>query len=315
METSFIHSEKSTTHEIQIPELIARGIQLWVKRDDLLHPQISGNKWRKLKYNLAQAKQQKSKGIFTFGGAFSNHLLATAFACQAAEIPAIGFVRGDELTPESNSLLLACKNAGMQLIFLSREEYAMHSDKQYIDELKLEHPEHLAIPEGGANFHGIVGCQEIWKEIEPKIDACFVAQGTTTTSSGLLLGKPKNTKIHVIPVLKGFDSIGTMQQTLRYFLFDDELTNDLLSDLIIHSNYHFGGYGKYTPELLDFITEMFVKHQLPLDPIYTAKAFWGMLEELHSPEFDGKSILFYHSGGILGGKSIEAKENRRFYPI
>lgn len=298
MEGSFIDLEKSILQELLIPELAERGIRLLVKRDDLLHREVSGNKWRKLKYNLAQAEHTKSKGVFTFGGAYSNHLLATAFAAQAAGLKAIGYVRGDELNAQSNETLQRCAELGMDLQFMSREMYAIRADKEFIDELKLENPGFYAIPEGGGNYYGIVGCQEIWKELPQDIDHLFVAQGTATTSCGLLLGKPAETTLHVVPVLKGFDSKATMQRQLQWFLFDEDLAAELVEQVVVHGDYHFGGYAHQTPELLDFIEAIHVEHALPLDAVYTGKTFYALLETIRDPSFDGQTIVFLHTGGL-----------------
>ncbi len=299
----------SILQEINIPRFTARGIKLFIKRDDLIHKEVSGNKWRKLKYNLLQVQQGNYLGVFTFGGAYSNHLLATASAANRANIKSIGFVRGDELTENSNNTLKRCTELGMQLIFISREEYALRNDKQYIDELKSEHTNFYFVPEGGGNYLGIVGCQEIWKEINQTIDEVFVAQGTTATSCGVLLGKPANCKLHVIPVLKGFDAYAEMLNKLKWFLFQEDLAKELLEDVVIHHEYHFGGYGKYTHDLLTFIQEVYQNSKIPLDPIYTAKAFYGMFKELEIKTYDNKHILFIHTGGIQVCKEIEIKNN------
>ncbi len=309
----FIQHEKSILQRLHSSDWDKRNIEVWVKRDDLLHPEVSGNKWRKLYYNLEQAKQYKCDGILTFGGAFSNHLLATAFAAKACGLKSIGFVRGDELTENSNHTLQRCSELGMELQFLSREMYVLHNDKQFIDELKLENPGFYAVPEGGANYFGIIGCQAIWKELPSDIDHLFVAQGTTTTSCGLLLGIPEKTKLHVVPVLKGFDVQSTMKNRLNWFLFDEDLAAELVEKVKIHDEFHFGGYGKYTPELLNFIKKTYKKHLLPLDPIYTAKAFYALVETLRSSEFDNQKVIFLHTGGIQGCKSIEEKENIQFF--
>ena len=313
MKLQLFNTSLSILQEIKIPLLSKRGITVLVKRDDLIHSEVSGNKWRKLKYNLLQVEQGNYSGFFTFGGAFSNHLLACASAANKANIPVIGFVRGEELHENSNSTLQRCVDLGMKLIFISREEYGMRNDKQYIDELKLVYTNYYFVPEGGGNYLGMVGCQEIWKEIEFNIDAVFVAQGTTATSCGLLLGKPENTKLHVIPALKGFDAYAEMYTKLKWFLFQDELASELLEGVRIHSEYHFGGYGKYTNELLTFIQEVYKEHQLPLDPIYTAKAFYGMLQELEDVSFNNQSVLFVHTGGIQVCEEIEKKNKIKLF--
>ncbi len=313
MNEQLFDTTKSILQHIDVPHLSKRGVQLFVKRDDLIHTEVSGNKWRKLKYNLLQVEQGNYTGLFTFGGAYSNHLLATASAANKAGFPVIGFVRGEELTEDSNATLKRCSELGMKLIFLSREEYGMRNDKQYIVEIKAEYTNYFFVPEGGGNYLGMVGCQEIWKEIDCNIDHVFVAQGTTATSCGLLLGKPEHTTLHVIPVLKGFDAYAEMYAKLKWFLFQDELASELLEGVRIHSEYHFGGYGKYTDELLSFIQKTYNSYQLPLDPIYTAKAFYGMLQELADVSFNNKTILFVHTGGIQVCKEIEEKNNLKLF--
>lgn len=313
-QSALFSTEKSILQEIQIPRLSARGIRILVKRDDLIHPVVSGNKWRKLKYNLEQAMHKKSAGIFTFGGAFSNHLVATAHACQQAVIPCVGFVRGDELSSDANETLQMCADLGMQLRFLSRASYAMRNDKQYIDSLRQEYPAYYSIPEGGANYYGLIGCQEIWGEIPYKIDHAFVAQGTTTTSCGLLSAKPAATRLHVIPVLKGFDAMREMTSLLRWFYMDDEITHEVVGEAVIHSDYHFGGYAQYDRELVQFMHEMHSEYDVPLDPIYTAKAFYGMLQVLAAPDYDNQTVMFYHSGGLQGGARIAQREGLEWYP-
>ena len=304
MSTTIFNTQKSTLQAIEIPELVQRGIKLYVKRDDLIHDEVSGNKWRKLKYNIEQVYQGKFEGVFTFGGAFSNHLVATASACNQLGLKSIGFVRGNELTINSNDTLKRCYELGMELRFLSREEYALRNDKQYIHEIQSENLGFYPIPEGGSNYLGVIGCQEIVKEIEIEIDHLFIAQGTTTTSCGVLMGKNSHTQLHVIPVLKGFHSKETMVDILKYALLDEDYANELVDDVIVHSEYHFGGYGKYTDELIHFIKDIYSGYQLPLDFVYTGKAFYGMLEELRSDNYDNQTVVFIHTGGLQGNGEL-----------
>ncbi len=304
MSTTIFNTQKSILQAIEIPELVQRGIKLYVKRDDLIHNEVSGNKWRKLKYNIEQVYQGKFEGVFTFGGAFSNHLVATASACNQLGLKSIGFVRGNELTINSNDTLKRCYELGMELRFLSREEYALRNDKQYIHEIQSENLGFYPIPEGGANYLGVIGCQEIVKEIEIEIDHLFIAQGTTTTSCGVLMGKHSHTQLHVIPVLKGFHSKETMVDILKYALLDEDYANELVDDVIVHSEYHFGGYGKYSDELIHFIKDIYSGYQLPLDFVYTGKVFYGMLEELRSGNFDNQTVVFIHTGGLQGNGEL-----------
>lgn len=295
-------TSNSIIQQIHLNDFDKRGIKLLVKRDDLIHPEVSGNKWRKLKYTIEHFRTTKKEQLLTFGGAYSNHLLATASACNALNIPSIGVVRGDELTPESNYLLRRCKELGMFLFFLSREEYSQRYMSEYHQELLQVFPNSYIVPEGGASYYGMIGCQEIINEL-PAFDHLFVSQGTSTTSCGLLLGLNKQ-KLHVVPSIKNYDSIGEMNSLFSKSAINDEFIKELLEDVIVHNEYHFGGYAKQTTELIDFIDYCEKELQLPLDKIYTAKAFYGLLAEVKkSPIYDNSTIIFLHTGGLH--KSIE----------
>lgn len=295
-------TSKSILQEILLDNERFPNVQLFVKRDDLIHPEVSGNKWRKLKYTIELVNYQKKDGILTFGGAYSNHLLAVAAACQLAGLKSIGVVRGDELTASSNKNLERCSELGMELIFVSRDTYDEREEKSCQEGWKEAHPTYLLVPEGGANYYGMVGCQEIPKELPGKVDHLFVAQGTTTTSCGLLLGSDENTRLHVVPVLKGFDSIAEMRKLLFPFLIDEETIAEYLERVEVHSEGHFGGYGKWTPELLDFISNCNEKYDLPLDKIYTGKAFYALIDWLKKHHFQTpQTIVFLHTGGLMNG--------------
>lgn len=296
----FIHKECSIEQAISLEVMGLGHVDVHVKRDDLLHPIVSGNKWRKLKYNIEQAIQTKHTGIFTFGGAFSNHLVATAAACQEVGLASIGFVRGDELNEASNATLKKCSELGMKLIFLSRELYFMRNDKQFVDELRMEHPGFFPVPEGGANYYGIIGCQEIWQELNNTYDHVFVACGTGTTAAGLILGKPAHTQLHIVPALKGFETEKTIRNLVYWSVFDEEMTDELMQGVHFLEDFHFGGYGKVTDELLTFQHVIREQVLLPLDQVYTAKAFFALLETCKQEAFSGKRILFIHTGGLQG---------------
>ena len=289
-----------------------RNVKLFVKRDDLIHEVISGNKWRKLKFNVKQCQAMKYDGILTFGGAYSNHLLAAAAACQQEGIKSIGLVRGEELNFESNHILKQCADLGMQLVFISREEYALRHEKEYHEELVLKFPSTMVIPEGGANYYGMIGCQEIMAETENNFDFVFVAQGTTTTSCGILLSIPERTKLVAVPVLKGFDAEGEMRRMFSYSGFPSEIIDDLMEQLTIMPDHHFGGYAKFNDDLLDRMEQIFDETNIPLDPIYTGKTFVAMLDFIESNDVRDAKILFVHTGGIAGGKAVEIDTGRRF---
>ncbi|MDF3025859.1 MAG: pyridoxal-5-phosphate-dependent protein beta subunit [Fluviicola sp.] len=294
-------TSKSILQEIKLDPVFG-NVHLLVKRDDLIHPEVSGNKWRKLKYNIDLVLFQKKDGILTFGGAYSNHLLATAAACKLAGLKSIGIVRGEELNADINENLKHCAELGMDLKFVSREAYDSRNEKSAQETWKEEYPFYLLVPEGGANYYGIVGCQEILKELPANIDHLFVAQGTTTTSCGLLVGIEENTQLHVVPVLKGFDAKAEMKKQLFPFLIDEETIVEHLNKVEVHPDAHFGGYGKWNTELTDFISKCEEKYKLPLDKIYTGKAFYALMDWLKAQKFETpQTIVFLHTGGLQNG--------------
>ena len=277
----------SVLMRIEHPLLAERGITLEVKRDDLIHSEVSGNKWRKLKYNFRALQEAGMQGILTFGGAYSNHLLATASACERAGVPAIGMVRGDELHAESNAVLRRCAELGMELQFLSRSAYRNRAEGAFLRELQCQHPAFWIVPEGGANAEGVRGCAEVMQEIFA--DRIVVAQGTTTTSCGLLLGSVESQMVTVVPVLKGFDSIGSMQELLP------SVPTSLWERVEVLADYHTGGYAKRNEEL-----DRFIQHwapQLPLDHVYTAKAFYALWDQISQGRYGGEHLVFLHTGG------------------
>lgn len=305
-------TKKSILQKIEITSLNKRSIELFVKRDDLIDDFVSGNKWRKLKYNVAYAKQIKKEGILTFGGAYSNHLVATAAACQKAGLHSIGIVRGEELNAYSNETLKKCVQFGMELKFISREEYHLRNDRIYHEELTIDFPNFHIVTEGGSNYYGMIGCQEILQETPNDFDHIFVAQGTTTTSAGIALGLSDKSKLHVVPVLKGFDAIEEMRNLYLKSGIEQKMIEEILFQTDVLGDYHFGGYGKYTSELLDFMEKIFQETGIPLDPVYTGKVFFALIDWVERTNVCNSKILFIHTGGIQGGKDIAKKEGRTF---
>lgn len=305
-------TNRSILQEVKLKSLSERSIKLFVKRDDLIDEHVSGNKWRKLKYNIEYARHNKKEGILTFGGAFSNHLVATAAACNNKGLKSIGIVRGNELNEKSNDTLKQCADLGMKLKFISREEYSMRNEKSFQTELSYMYSNYHLVPEGGCNYYGMIGCQEILNETANDFDHVFVAQGTSTTSCGIAMAIPEKTKLHVIPVLKGFDSIAEMKTLFFGSGIEEGFSNEILSKINVLSEYHFGGYAKYTNELLDFMENFFNETAIPLDPIYTGKTMFALLDWVNKNNVSNVSILFVHTGGIQGGKMIANKEGRTF---
>lgn len=258
------------------------GIELWIKRDDLIHPLISGNKWRKL-VGILNTERAYSR-ICTFGGPYSNHILATAVAANYANIPSIGYVRGEKPTTLSTVLEL-CSYYGMQLRYLDRQEYR---DKKEISGLI---DSCLYIPEGGYSEDGIKGVSAIFHESKDRMDYYMLACGTATTLAGLLQANTdNNAKFIGVSALKGGDflheAIRSLTQAENY---------ELLTE------YHFGGYAKLNDDLLRFIEEFAQETSVLLDPIYTAKCFYAAKELARSAYFKaGTKLGLIHTGGLTG---------------
>ena len=294
-----MHFETSNSilQTIDHPLLKEHNVTLFVKRDDLIHPEVSGNKWRKLKYNVQQFEVMRNESILTFGGAYSNHLLATASACAQLNIPCIGIVRGEELNPQSNTLLARCAELGMHLHFVTREEYALRDMSEYFEELKGQFPNCYIIPEGGANYYGMIGCQELVKEL-PDFDHLFVAQGTAATSAGVLLGLRGAQRLGVVPAIKSFDAKGEMTRLYRKAGLDDETIEELFDMMDIYPDAHFGGYAKTTDELMSFMDFCRTTLDLRLDKVYTAKAFYALWNQVAEGALNDSTVIFLHTGGL-----------------
>jgi 1-aminocyclopropane-1-carboxylate deaminase len=295
---------KSIEQHISIESFNKRNVKLFMKRDDLIDLEVSGNKWRKLKYNVEYVQQHKLKGILTFGGAFSNHLLATASACYKFNLKAIGIVRGEELKADSNPVLKRCVELGMELIFVSRELYGLRNDYDYKKELKTMYPLMHVVPEGGANYLGMIGCQEILGGINLGFDHIFVAMGTGTTAAGVACSLRGNQKLHVVSALKGMDVRNELANLYLSFGFSKQEINEWLESVLPHEDAHFGGYGKTTIELLEKIGAFEQSHGIAIDPIYTGKV-WAALENwIESENITNSKVLMIHTGGVYGGQHI-----------
>jgi len=279
---------------------------VFMKRDDLIHSEISGNKWRKLKFNIEKYKQGKYKAILTFGGAYSNHIAATAHLCEALNIPCIGIIRGEELTTKSNNTLLKASENGMHLHFVSRSQYNERYEKLYWQKLRTEFGNVLIIPEGGANFLGMQGCAEIVNELPVSTDYIITASGTGTTAAGLLFNS-QETEVISVPVFKKGDFIlNEISELLMYSGLSDEDMAEKLKMLHLENRFHFGGYGKLTTELIDFMNEFYQSFGIPLDQVYTAKMAFAFFKKVKENYFKkGSTIVLLHTGGLQGISSIK----------
>lgn len=275
------------------------NITLYIKREDLLHAEVSGNKFRKLKYNILKAQQQGCGNLLTFGGAYSNHIAATAAVGRIFGIKTIGIIRGDELADKyrENPTLYKAEQDGMVFEFLSREQYRHKTDVEFINGLKQKYGSFYLIPEGGTNEEAIKGAEEILKEEDAEFDVVCTAVGTGGTIAGIINRSFENQYVLGFPALKG----SFLLEDIRKFV---SKTNwDLILD------YHFGGYAKYNGELLHFIKTFEEQTQIRLDPVYTGKMLYGIIDLISKGFFKkGNKILAVHTGGLQGwNDSIKLK--------
>lgn len=291
----------SPLQQLAHPIFSEHGVSVFVKRDDLIHDEISGNKWRKLKYVVEKIQASKHDALLTFGGAFSNHIAATAAMGKYNHIKTIGIIRGDELTSQSNQTLKKASSDGMELIFVPRSEYEFRYERPYHEELRAKYGNILIIEEGGANHLGVYGCSEILSEIEFEADHIYLAAGTGTTAAGILLANT-NSMIHAVAVLKGGNFLEEeIRRLLYYALLDDDLVAEKINLLRLHVDYHFGGYGKFTSELLSFMKDFQHHHKIQLDPIYTAKMAFAFMRDLTTGKIKpGSKVVLVHTGGLQG---------------
>ncbi|MFS0519721.1 1-aminocyclopropane-1-carboxylate deaminase/D-cysteine desulfhydrase [Nostoc sp. UIC 10607] len=308
----------------QINSEIARhaGVDLYVLRLDLMHPWVNGNKWFKLKYNLLEAKEKNFTTLLTFGGAYSNHIYATAAAGNLFGFRTIGVIRGEERLPLNPTLSFAVQQ-GMQLVYLNREMYRQRNTPALEEYLRQRFGEVFIIPEGGSNLNGVRGCTEIIADAMPTagyayaFDHICVACGTATTLAGIALSLHEGQRAIAFPVLKNGAFLAQEIESL--------LTNYLASGLPspysspasweLLCDYHFGGYAKVNDELLLFSQQFTEEHGVPLDYVYTAKMFYGVMELLKQGFFcKGNSLLLVHTGGLQGNIGME-KRLQRFSKI
>ena len=282
--------KRSFTERFNISNINKANVMLFVKRDDLIHPEVSGNKFRKLKYNIEKAKTQNCQSIITYGGAYSNHLLAVAATGLLENIKTIGVVRGNELNASSNKLLKRCTELGMQLSFIDRYQY---KQKKYSDGIEQTESQLLLhIPEGGANIEGVLGCRDIITETSNDYDYIFVAQGTCTTSLGIYMAMSPRSTLVVVPVLKGFDSLMEMKKLAEKV--NARLDLDRVEVL---ADYHFGGYAKSSIDLDQFVHSFNGQYQFKIEPVYTGKVMFAMQSYLSKVK-GNKKALFVHTGGL-----------------
>ncbi|KZN68390.1 1-aminocyclopropane-1-carboxylate deaminase/D-cysteine desulfhydrase [Pseudoalteromonas luteoviolacea] len=283
---------ESPVQRIHHPLLTAKRVELLVKRDDLLHPTVQGNKWRKLKHNLLELKRRKNEALLTFGGPFSNHLYATAMASKLFKIPAHIIVRGPHLDLQNPTLRLA-KACGVHLHAVTRLEYRQRYDNNYLEDLEKQFPNTFIVPEGGSNQFALQGCQELAQSL-PQSDYVCCAVGSGGTFAGLLNGLPSTTQLLGFSVLKGTEYLQAeiLKLNPKAASYDNW---QLLHD------FHDGGYGKFSETLWRFCQMMARTYHLPLEPIYTGKMMFGLWQLIEQDYFPTNSkIIAIHTGGLQG---------------
>lgn len=284
---------------------LPNNISLTIKREDLLHPHISGNKFRKLKYNVLQAKADGKKVLLTFGGAFSNHIAATAAAGKEYDFETIGVIRGEELFDKivDNPTLLFATQCGMRFKFVSRGQYADKTDKDFIATLREEFGDFYLVPEGGTNELAVKGCTEILTPEDAAFTHICCAVGTGGTLSGIINSALPHQKILGFPALKA-----DLSGEIRKFAQNDNWK--LIDD------YNFGGYAKINEHLVQFMNDFYVKTGVLLDPVYTGKMVFGVMDMIHNNKFEpGANILLIHTGGLQGITGMNIELARKKLPL
>ncbi|QIR41189.1 1-aminocyclopropane-1-carboxylate deaminase/D-cysteine desulfhydrase [Tolypothrix sp. PCC 7910] len=282
------------------------GVDLSVLRLDVMHPSVNGNKWFKLKYNLLEARQKNFTTLLTFGGAYSNHIYATAAAGNLFGFRTIGVIRGEEHLPLNPTLSFAAQQ-GMQIVYIDRQKYRQRYTTELQAELKERFGEVFIIPEGGGNLNGVLGCMEIlsgagefWKQ---QFDTVCVACGTGSTLAGIVLSLQQGQRVIGFPALKNGEFLAEEIESFlkNYRASGLPKTNDAIASWELICNYHMGGYAKVNDELLLFTQQFTQEHGIPLDYVYTAKMFYGVMDLLKQGFFPpGARLLLIHTGGLQG---------------
>ncbi len=296
--------EHSVNQQLLIPK--EWGVELYIKREDKIHPFVSGNKFRKLKYNLIEAEKGGFKTLLTFGGAFSNHIAAVASAGEGFGFNTIGVIRGDELKNKTslNETLSFAQDCGMQFKYVSREDYRNKTSEAFINHLKDEFGNFYLVPEGGTNSFAIKGCEEILTNEDKDFDYVCSAVGTGGTISGLINRSKPSQQVLGFPALKG----DFLKEDISKFVTN---TNWNLT-----SGYHFGGYAKINTDFVAFINQFKANYNVPLDPVYTGKMMFGIFDLIEKGFFKkGSKILAIHTGGLQGISGMNTVLKNKNLPI
>jgi len=298
---------KPTLDSIKL-EINPHNVIVDMLRIDKVHEQVSGNKWFKLKYNLMKAKEERCATLLTFGGAFSNHIYATAVAAKELGFKSIGIIRGEESLPLNPTLRYATL-IGMELHYVSRENYREKTSLAFIDNLKSKYGEFYLIPEGGTNQAAIRGAEEILDGmLTNSYDYIVSAVGTGGTLAGIISKLNGKSQVIGVSSLKGDFLLAEVKNWLKLVKKED------LKNWAISANYHFGGYAKHTRELISFINNFKIEQGIPLDPIYTGKMMYGIMDMAANEKFAPNSkVLAIHTGGLQGIEGFNKRFGKLIY--
>ena len=293
------------TDTLNLEMLTKHGVYLDLRREDLLFPFLSGNKYRKLRYNLQEAERLGLRRLLTFGGAFSNHIHAVADAGKLFDLETVGFIRGEELANRPlNPTLQDARDAGMHLVFLSRTDYDRRHERDFQDALLKEFGYGYLLPEGGTNALAISGCSEILQPEDKDYDLITCAVGTGGTLAGLVKSAHRHQSVLGYPVLKA----PAFKQELNVFIPPGNWE--------LSATAHFGGYGKVTSELIQFINAFKRQTGIPLDPVYTGKMMCALLEDIRAGRVaKGSRVLAIHTGGLQGIRGMNLQLAKKALPL
>lgn len=297
----FFKKINSVNQQIIFPILDDNDFKIYIKREDKIHPIVSGNKFRKLKYNIQKAKELNKNVIITFGGAHSNHLLATAYAGKKENLKTIAYVRGEELKNiKYNSTLQKCNDFGMEFVFISRGDYRKRNELDYIKSIKTKFKDAYVIPEGGTNELGVLGCEEILTLDDSFFDVICCPVGSGGTISGIINSSSNNHKVIGFSALKGSEINNVISKFVNksnWKIFDDDI---------------FGGYANIDNRLVDFINKFYKNTGLELDPIYNSKMLFKIIKLIESKKWEfGKKILLINTGGQQSVKEMNIKLKKK----
>lgn len=293
----------SPVTQLHSPLLSEKKVQLFIKRDEFIHPVLQGNKWRKLKYNLLEANIQKQKTLLSFGGAYSNHLHALAFAGQHFGFNTIGIIRGEE-PAKPNPCLQDMENWGMQLEYIKRIDYKQKTTDEFIHNLRKKFGDFYLIPEGGNNPQGIKGCAELLDELEQNYDVICSEVGSGTMFSSLIThNKELSTRFLGFVIMKNKQIESDIRE-------QTSIQNNIATAWSLIHNYHFGGFAKANAELHQFISDFKMRFNIQLEPVYSGKMLYGIFDLIKKDHFKpGTKILAIHGGGLQGLRGYP-----EFYP-